>query len=234
LDIVVPSPLTTAARPTLAEILHEAGFEKTSGGAGAIWIRKGKGEEMIEFFTSHTGTARQLGKTHRIAGQADLAAIALQHLSLLTDKTNTLEIRTAGKQTVDVRVPTLGGYVLNKALTFMDRLSAPGDQTSKAAKDIVYMRDVMAGGESVRHQVRADIELLVNRNKPRQNLLRTASDRLHRLKTSQHDVLDSAASQLATHHRIGSEDAAEADLTGYIDILSDLLSEIGQRPRRSR
>jgi len=231
----VPSPLAAADRPSLADILREAGFKTTPGNGGAFWIRKGATDEMIEFFTVHHGTARQLGRPHEISGQTALAGIALQHLSLLTDDTRTLEIEPdTGHGSLTVRVPTLGGYVLNKALTFIERLSVREEGILKAAKDVVYIRDVMAGGEAVRAEVRSDITVLVNRNKSRQNLVKTARNRLHRLTTGPDSVLEAAVRQLTVQHRFRSEDAAKADLIGYLEILSVILDESGRGRRRGK
>jgi len=233
LDLVVPSELATARRPPLAKILGDAGFSPISRKEGAIWIRDGVDDEMIEFFTAHEGTARQIGRPRNITGQTALAAISLTQLPLLTEETRTLAIGAdVGNATLTVRVPTLGGYILNKALTFMERLSASGDGVLKAAKDIVYMRDVMAGGENVRAQVQSDINLLVKRNKSRVSLVKTAGDRVQQLKVGTSRVLDAAVSQLAAQHRFSSDSAAKADLLGYIEILADLLSAIRQRRGR--
>lgn len=232
LDLVIPSPLAVAQRPPLANILNEAGFAPMLRNKGAVWTRESAGDEMIEFFTAHQGTARQLGRPRQIPGQAGLAAISLTHLSLLTDETRTLAIGSYMGNAVTVRVPTLGGYVLNKALTFMERLSTSDDGVSKAAKDIVYIRDVMAGGESVRSQVRSDIKLLVKRMKSRESQVRTARDRLHQLATGASRVLDAAVSQVAVQHRFSSDSAVRADLLGHIEILSALMSDIqGKRGR---
>jgi hypothetical protein len=54
---------------------------------------------------------------------------------------------------IKVRVPTLGAYVVQKAATFTQRPTSEIDSASKAGKDIVYLRDVMAGGPKVRRQI---------------------------------------------------------------------------------
>lgn len=233
LDLVVPSQLATARRPPLAKVLGDAGFSPISGTEGAIWVRDGVDDEMIEFFTAHQGTARQIGRPRSISGQAAIAAISLTQLPLLTEETRTLAIGgNMGNASLTVRVPTLGGYLLNKALTFVERLSASDDGVLKAAKDIVYMRDVMAGGENVRAQVRSDINLLVKRNKARLILVKTARQRVQQLTVSTSREFDVAVSQLAIQHRFGSESEARADLLGHIELLSDLLGEIGKRRGR--
>lgn len=235
LDLVIPSPLASEERPPLAKILGDAGFSPISGNEGAIWIRDGADDEMIEFFTAHEGTARQMGKPRQISGQTALAAISLTQLPLLTEQIRILAIGAdVGDATLTVRVPTLGGYILNKALTFTERLSTSDDGVLKAAKDIVYMRDVMAGGENVRAQVRSDIKLLVKGNKSRLGLVKTAGERVRQLKVGTSRVLDVAVSQLEVQHRLTSDSGARADLIGYIELLADLLGEIRQKRGRHR
>ena len=53
LDLVVPSPLAAEERQPLTEILVGAGFSAISRNEGAVWVREGAGDEMIEFFTAH-------------------------------------------------------------------------------------------------------------------------------------------------------------------------------------
>lgn len=233
LDLVVPTQLPTGQRPPLSKILDDAGFFPTTGNVGSVWIRNGADDEMIEFFTVHEGTARQIGRPRKIGGQAALAAISLTQLPLLTEQTPTLVIGTdVNRAPLGVRVPALGGYVLNKALTFMDRLSVSADGVLKAAKDIVYMRDVMSGGEDVRTQVLNDIRALVRQDKSRLALIKTAEGRLRRLGIGTTSALDGAVSQLVVQQRFTSDGAARADLLGYTEILADLLGEI--RPKRDR
>ena len=234
LDLVVPSPLTAEQRQPLAEILVRAGFSAILRNEGAVWVREGAGDEIIELFTAHHGTARQIGTPRPVAGQTALAAISLTHLALLTEETQTLTIGSYGGEELTVRVPTLGGYVLNKALTFLERLSASDHGVSKAAKDIAYIRDVMAGGERVRSRVRSDIKVLVKRVKSRKSQIRTARDRLSHLTTDSTRVFDAAVGQVALQHGFRSDAAARADLLGYIEILSDLLSDIQAKANRRK
>lgn len=104
LDLIVPSSLDRAKRRPLAEILGKAGFTCTPGGSGAYWIRDGAADEIIEFFTVHRGTARQIGNPRQIPGQTDLAAISLTHLTLLTDETRSLTIGGNKENEITVRV----------------------------------------------------------------------------------------------------------------------------------
>lgn len=120
LDLVIPSPLAAKERLPLATILADAGFSPTSGNKGVVWAREGSDDEMIEFFTEHRGTARQIERPRDITGQPALAAISLRQLSLLTEETRTLVLGSdVGDATLTVQVPSLGGYILNKGLTFM-------------------------------------------------------------------------------------------------------------------
>ncbi|MGI8402727.1 MAG: GSU2403 family nucleotidyltransferase fold protein [Gemmatimonadaceae bacterium] len=231
LDLVVPSPLAITDRPPLAQILEGAGFTSSSANQGSIWVRQDADDEMIEFFTPHQGTGRQLGRPRPIGGQISLAAISLTGLPLLTEQTRDLAIAGGPEgESLAVRVPILGAYLLNKALTFTDRLSAADGGLAKAAKDIVYIRDVIAGGEAVQAQVRSDIELLVKRHKSRSGLVKTARDRVHQLTVGSSRLVDTAVAQIVIQHRFGSDGAARADLVGNMELLANLLDEIAERP----
>lgn len=232
LDLVIPSELEPGSRPPLAMILTDAGFSARPGNQGALWESDKADDEMIEFFTPHHGTARQVGRPRLIGGQASLAAISLVQLPLLVEETRTLAIGATRKAPLTVRVPTLGGYILNKALTFTARLSSSDDGIARAAKDIVYMRDVTAGGEDVRAQVGSDIDLLIKNNKSRTKLLNTASKTVHDLTVGRSRVFDAAVEQLEVYHSFSSESAARADLLGNMEMLRDLLGLTGRRPTR--
>ncbi len=225
LDLVIPSELDAGPRPLLATILTDAGFTASKGTQGALWVGE-RPEDEIEFFTPHQGTARQIGRPRIISGQTSIAAVALLQLPLLVEETRTLTIGTARTNPLTVRVPTLGAYVLNKALTFTARLSASDGGIAKAAKDIVYMRDVTAGGEDVRVAVGNDIKSLMKTDKSRKSLLEAAHRGVHGLTVGRGRVLDAAVEQLEINHRFSSEGAARADLIGNMEILSNLLAEI--------
>lgn len=59
-------------------------------------------------------------------------------------------------------LPTLGAYVVNKASTFTDRVAIRGGGQPKAAKDLLYLRDLMAAGHEVVEQIRQDLTAMVD------------------------------------------------------------------------
>lgn len=224
LDVFVPARLETADRPILATVLEEAGFEPVSGNDGAVWARKGGPDDLIEFFTPHQGTARQIGHPRSIAGQRSISGIALRHLDLLTETTSVLDLGGAREESLTARVASLGGYVLNKATTFPERMSsAAEDGSSKAAKDLIYLRDVMAGGEEVQKCVADDIAALVKRDKGRKTLVRSATENVRHLAMNASLIVDAAVAQNIEQHRFTSESAARNDLLGYLENLAEIL-----------
>jgi hypothetical protein len=223
LDIVVPAALAAEDRPSLSSLLTNAGFSKTEEDSGAIWVRETAGE-MIEFFTPHHGTLQQVGTPRAIQGQAEIAGIQLTSLAVLIDNTMTLDLTALPDATgsLTVRVPTLGAYVLNKSLTFQDRYTTAHNGQSRAAKDIVYIRDVMAGGERVRDRVAEDFHSLKCPKSSRKRYLRTAEQTIRQFATMPTTTLDAAATQLAEREGM-PEDAARADLRGYLEMLQEIL-----------
>lgn len=224
LDLLIPGRLLSLSQLPLAEILSGAGFAAVPNTEGAIWERQSIESETVEFFTEHRGTAREVGRPAPIQGQTEVGAIQLTRLELLTARTRVLEVAPSreGDRLLEVRVPCLGGYVLNKALTFQDRLSVERSGLPKAAKDIVYIRDVMNGGEEVRAQVARDVSELA-RSKVVLRWTKTARNQLHQLIRRPSQVMEAAETQLS--HREGSlsASAARADLNGHLEILVDLL-----------
>lgn len=60
---------------------------------------------------------------------------------------------------VDIRIPSLAAVLLNKANTF--NLRGGPDGELKSAKDLVYIRDVMAAGERAEAIVQGELETLI-------------------------------------------------------------------------
>ena len=225
LDVLLPTTLVKKNRRPLAELLISAGFSTTPESGGAIWSNPNAGEE-IEFFTSHTGTARQVGTTRPITGQADVGAIQLRELSLLIRNTKVLTLISSRRssQQLTVRVPTLGAYVLNKALTFIDRPSSADGGSHRGAKDIVYICDVLSGGERVTERVRIDILGLNEQKAELVRLRRTAAQRLSMIIERPTTLMDTAVQQRA-EREAASEDAARSEMLGYLETLHSILKE---------
>jgi hypothetical protein len=139
LDLLVERRLPRGDRPSLPEILAAASFEQGPGSAvNAVWARQAGAGEMIEFLVPFSGRPRRNQATVPVHEQPDLAAIPLHYVDLLARHTTTLRIPVlsdAGDGGLDLRVPTLGAYTVNKAFTF-SRRGAPSDanQAPKSAK----------------------------------------------------------------------------------------------------
>lgn len=159
-DVLVDRPLPPGGRSSIPQILRASGFQPSAdGGGSAVWVGDVQAGEMIEFLVPHTGTARQQGDTVPVAAQAGLRAISLPGLALMRRYTRRLPVPVdtdSGEGVLDVTVPRLGAYVVNKANTFIRRqLHATGG--SKRSKDLLYLRDIAAAGEEVLAQVEGDL-----------------------------------------------------------------------------
>jgi hypothetical protein len=128
-DVLVSRPLAPGDRASIPEILRGSGFRpSTDGGGAAVWVGDVKSGEMIEFLVPHTGTARQMGDTVPVAAQQGLRAISLPGLGLMQRYRRRLPLPVeteSGAVVLDVSVPYLGAYVVNKASTFTARQEQP-------------------------------------------------------------------------------------------------------------
>jgi len=115
--------------------------------------------ERVEFLVPHTGTAHQQGMVVPIALQGGMGAISLPGLELLRCYRRRLPIPIAtpgGGEELQVWVPLLGAYVVNKACTFLRRQAHAEGDNSKRAKDLLYLRDITrAGDDRLNLQARA-------------------------------------------------------------------------------
>jgi hypothetical protein len=215
-----------AGRPSLAAILEAAHFECEPETRGAIWRNDPASGEKIEFFVPLAGTAMSAGRTRDVPGQEGLGAMGLSDIDLLSGHTRILQVPLlaleAAGAVVDVRVPSLGAYLVIKSSTFMSRSSTVGGQAGpRRAKDIVYIRDVMAAGAEVVNQVTQDLAQLREQGARTDVRMRTASNHLGLLDRSS-AILRDAAAELGERDEI-SETAAALDLLGHITDLRELL-----------
>lgn len=181
LDVVVARPLPAAGRPPLAAVLREAGFHPADDtGAAAIWVRDAGIGEKIEFITAHRGVARGEGRVVPLTEQPGVGAIPLTELEVIRSHTRTLLLPPVpGFHAVEVRVPTLGAYVVNKALTFIRRRARTDEAGApKLAKDLLYLRDIAAAGDDVVAALRDDIENIARSPVGGATRLRTAATNL--------------------------------------------------------
>lgn len=182
LDLVIRRPLPPDGRPNLASVLRNAGFEPQGSEAPpAIWTRDVEAGERIEFLTEHRGTARGQGHMVPVTEQPGLGAIPLVELEIMQTHARSLILSPIqGFGAVEVRVPALGAYVVNKALTFIRRRPRADEAgTPKLAKDLFYLRDLAAAGDDVLDAIRADIEIIARSRAAHARRLRTAATNLH-------------------------------------------------------
>lgn len=227
LDLIIAGVDDGDVRPPLATILETAGLHAEEHTLGAVWVGPRESGEKLEFFVPHDGVIHTLGQPRRIGQQEGIAAIQLTNLELLTTHTRTLMVPVVAEDRVSIpigiTVPTLGAYLVTKAATYLKRSSAArSDDRAKRAKDLVYVRDVMAAGANVVEQVENDIAAIAATEHTRHSL-RTARNSLT-LPDAQFPVLLEAASELAERDRISERQAAQ-DLLGHIADLRDILEQ---------
>jgi len=158
LDLLVAPQEHADDKHTIADVLRQAGFG--SRAEDAVW-ESFDPAARIEFMTIHRGTATEVGRVVPL-DHAGVGAIALRDLTLLGEFTTTLQLPVGhvegAPQSVDIRVPTLGAYALNKALTFPYRPAEPWEGASpRSAKDVLYLRDLLAAGDEVVERISSDI-----------------------------------------------------------------------------
>ena len=217
-------------RPSLAEILGDAGFTSEPATHGTIWQNDPATGEKIEFFVPHIGPIKKDGGSRDVPGQHGVGAIPLVDVELLAAHTRTLQVPLAvpGIQAtnIGVRLPSLGAYLVIKASTFASRTSTSGGQAGpRRAKDVVYIRDVMAAGDEVVDQVERDIAELREQGSRMTARMRTASNHLSLLQ-GESDILHTAAAELAERDSMTPR-AARLDLQGHVADLRDILESSG-------
>lgn len=129
-----------------------------------------------------------------------------------------------------VRVPRLGAYVLNKAMTFPRRIPRSGERVNpKRAKDLLYLRDIVAAGPHVTNVVRADVEHILATDGIAQHAVDAAVSSVDFAATGAYaDDIDRAATMLAEREPDRSWGDARQDIEGYLTDCLELL-----RPFRS-
>lgn len=155
-DILLPRALATGLRSPVSKLLKDAGFfpNPGSGELAAVWEREPEYGQKIEFLVPHEGTAETVRTVVPIEDQVNLGGISLAALKVMQQHTVKLTIFNGvtadGEDSLVVRVPLLGAYVINKAVTYPQRTARAGGtaedvsqlgKNPKQAKDIVYLFD---------------------------------------------------------------------------------------------
>ena len=225
-DVLVVEGMDIASRQPLVGILESAGFTSDELTRGAVWQNAPGTGEKIEFFVPHKGILGTTGKVRSLNGQEGLGAIALTDLELLNAHTRELRIPVTPApgtaEELTVRVPTLGAYVVVKAGTFLKRPTGEGETRSRRAKDLVYIRDVLAAGEPIARQVQIDIAE-IRRTSVGARKLAYAVTQIGVL-DRHNPALVEAAEELAERDKL-SRQAATNDLQGYLTDFREMLEQ---------
>jgi hypothetical protein len=223
-DVLLPRDLPAENRPGLAAILQESGFSTDT--SGAVWTNDPDKGEKVEFMVAHQGTNRTLNNAVQIRQQPDLSAISLSFLEILQQHTTTIQLpvtlRTRKSEVLDIRIPTLGAYLVNKSATFTYRPPPAVGEDPKAAKDLVYIRDIMATGLETESEIARNIRDLLATDRKLKNVVDKAANNLDAVARFGRGQVRQAATILA--ERTGLElPAAVADIQGHLDDAAALL-----------
>lgn len=232
LDVLVPHTLLARTDTSLVDGLRQAGFTPIIERQNpAIWVDDRVPGSKIEFLVSHIGTAKQIGTIQPVTGQQGLGGISLPELDVMARHTRLLSI-PIGKMdsgalvTVDIQVPLLGAYVLNKAATFAKRMSsASGAMNPKRAKDLLYLRDVMAAGREVVAQVEQDFEYIRRSDATARILRRSAYRNIQKVIQSQSNEEINVVAQMLVERDGVALRLANLDITGHLRDLQEILAE---------
>jgi hypothetical protein len=227
-DLLVTPDLPRDGRMGLAEILERAGFKPTkSTNCAAVWSNDPDRGEKVEFLVPRSGTIRTLNQVVPIRSQDRLGAIALSALDVMQRHTTELAVSALGgddeQETVNVRIPLLGAYVLNKAATFNRRISpSSGEPNPKRAKDLLYLRDLMAAGAGIVQQIENEVGDIVRRDADVRQLADTAANSIDGVVRFDKALLRDSAEMLAERDTM-SIAAGIADIQGHLLDLSEIL-----------
>ncbi len=248
LDVLVATGrLDARERPPLADLLQQAGLRpaNTSHGSAtgaAVWTAADGGSTAIEFLIPHTGPLRSRNPPVAVRGQQGIAALMLTDLGILERHTMFLQVPLEERAAIalqdgggsddraSVRVPRLGAYVLNKAMTFPRRMPRSGERVNpKRAKDLLYLRDIVAAGPRVTNIVRADVEHILATDPIAQHAVDAAVSGLEFAAAGAYaEDIDRAATMLVEREPDRSRGGARQDIEGYLTDCLEIL-----RPFRS-
>ena len=232
LDVLVPRPMPSEGRPFLAEVLRNSAFRPEHGSPPAVWVRDLDAGEKIEFLTPHRGTARGQGRVVAVPEQPGLGAIPLSELDVMARHTRTLMLPPqAGSPPLEVQVPTLAAYVVNKGLTFLRRRSPAGEPgVPKLAKDLLYLRDLAAAGDAVIADMTRGVDAIARSSAQAAETVREAAMNL-RMVTDGHlsHHLAATAQMVVARGSPRSPALEEARTRAFLLDLHELLADTADR-----
>ena len=228
---VAGGSLARGDRAPLAELLTRSGLRPVGDATGAAVWTHADGGEALEFLTSHHGPFRASTMAVAVGGQPGITAIMLPDIELLGRHTAVLQLpaaiadggrstrATGGRRAVlAVRVPTLGAYMINKALTFPRRVPRTGHAFNpKRGKDVLYLRDLMAGGGAVAGVIAHDVQTICNSASAAQFVVDAAVSHLELALAGRFsDYVVRAAAMLTEREPRYSLSGAQADIRGHL------------------
>jgi hypothetical protein len=230
-DLLTDADLPAEGRAEIAEQLRAAGFEPAGQSKyAAVWLHDPEKGERIEFFVSHSGPAKTLGSVRPIGQQPGVGAISLEGLSFLQQHSRcrsvSAEDSAGDRAIVEVTVPLLGAFVVNKAVTFPRRPGASRDPGEfRRAKDLLYLRDLMAAGVEVTEHIEAEVASFREAGAESLRYVETAVQNLRLVREGQWaSALHAAAKMLVERGDAESKDKAVLDVKGHLDDLQEMLA----------
>lgn len=134
-----------------------------------------------------------------------------------------------GERFLEIWVPMLGTSTVNKASTFSARREHPGAGNPKRAKDLLYLRDLMAAGPDVVARIESDLaDMIRDRDSRRsaQEKIRYARNALDlALAGAMRRILPEVARMLVEREPAFTEGTALADITGHLTDLVEVLGD---------
>lgn len=230
-DVLVNRPLPPGERLSIPELLRRANFRpSTEVGGLAVWEGDVQAGEKVEFLVPHVGTSRKVGTVVPVRDQTGMGAIPLGGLELMLRFKQKLAIPVTtdgGEQSLEIWVPILGAYTVNKASTFSARREHAGGGNPKQAKDILYLRDLMAAGLEVVNRIESDLTEMIQsgdtRRSPREKMRQARNTLDLALTGALRRILPEAAMMLVEREPAFTREAALVDIQGYLADLVDIL-----------
>ncbi len=155
IDIAIPRSLQSDSRPTLLELVREAGFDREPMGDESGLVRIRKGTIDLDILTEAPDPRR----TVRIEGQPELHVQGYPDQDFLRSHSRQYilgpQVGMPLDRPVVIRIPTIGAYLIGKILS-----SATRQMRGKGAKDIVYVHELIRR-RALAGQIRAELPALL-------------------------------------------------------------------------
>ncbi len=232
LDLLVHPPLRRSEGRTMADALRERGLRPVGEGTvAAVWASETDPGERIEFFVEHVCPGATLASVHRVEEGGGVGALSLRGLWLLRDHSTKLSVplgRYRGKiRTAEVTVPDLGAFVVQKAASFPRR-----PEGVKQAKDLFYLFEIMAAGETVQSEVERMVAEISAESGAAAQEVRTACHNVEsvlREEGALRQLLEPTAEMVSERYGIEMA-AARARLEGYLRDFFEILGPATSEP----